>query len=547
MSHPQSPRDSLPAHQGLHQAKTPLKKYSWLFPAFPIAGFLSLVWFLVRVVPKPSRAAYPCQRVAAPLAGSFLLWIPGALASAAAFRQLRTALTRRRWLLAAAGLIIALALGAASLVMLPERFARADHEAPNTPIGVAKGINPGRVVWVHEPAATDWAGPGQGHWWESNHTSQEAVDRMMSAALRSLTGKASDGEAWDALFRHFNKNHARGDVGYREGEKITIKVNLVGCIVTASGSVDPVSYDMVRNVDYMNTSPQMMLAVLRQLVHAAGVMQSDIAIGDPLTLFPNQYYEMCHREFADVHYLDHDGGNAEHPRTKVRPSAIPFYWSCRPAGKQQDYLPDAYAEATYFINMANLKSHTLAGVTLCAKNHLGSLIRTPPASGYYNIHDSLTRNSPGYGRYRALVDLMGHAQTGGKGLVYFIDGLYSGVHPIETSPRRWNQAPFNGNWASSLFASQDPVAIDSVAFDFLYAEWNDHPHMQGTDDYLHEAALADNPPSGTFYDPNHANNVVRLASLGVHEHWNNPQARQYSRNLGTGRGIELIKASVAKR
>jgi hypothetical protein len=71
--------------------------------------------------------------------------------------------------------------------------------------------------------------------------------------------------------------------------------------------------------------------------------------------------------------------------------------------------------------------------------------------------------------------------------------------------------------------------------------------MQGTDDYLHEAALADNPPSGTFYDPNHANNVVRLASLGVHEHWNNPQARQYSRNLGTGRGIELIKASVAKR
>ena len=32
-----------------------------------------------------------------------------------------------------------------------------------------------------------------------------------------------------------------------------------------------------------------------------------------------------------------------------------------------------------------------------------------------------------------------------------------------------------------------------------------------------------------------------LASLGVHEHWNNPADRQYSRNLGTGDGIELIK------
>jgi hypothetical protein len=28
----------------------------------------------------------------------------------------------------------------------------------------------------------------------------------------------------------------------------------------------------------------------------------------------------------------------------------------------------------------------------------------------------------------------------------------------------------------------------------------------------------------------------------VHEHWNNPRDRQYSRNLGTGEGIELIQA-----
>ena len=32
---------------------------------------------------------------------------------------------------------------------------------------------------------------------------------------------------------------------------------------------------------------------------------------------------------------------------------------------------------------------------------------------------------------------------------------------------------------------------------------------------------------------------VILASLGVHERWNNPTDKQYSRNLGTGNGIEL--------
>jgi hypothetical protein len=94
----------------------------------------------------------------------------------------------------------------------------------------------------------------------------------------------------------------------------------------------------------------------------------------------------------------------------------------------------------------------------------------------------------------------------------------------------------------------DPVAIDSVAFDFLLEEWPDvvtggtgNPGslQGGAEDYLHEAALAGNPPSGTFYDPD--KDGVSLASLGVHEHWNNPQDKQYSRNLGTGDGIELIQ------
>lgn len=68
--------------------------------------------------------------------------------------------------------------------------------------------------------------------------------------------------------------------------------------------------------------------------------------------------------------------------------------------------------------------------------------------------------------------------------------------------------------------------------------------MPRGEDYLHEAALADNPPSGTFYDPNHPRPTQRLASLGVHEHWNNPEERKYSRNLGRPEGIELLYARL---
>ena len=91
--------------------------------------------------------------------------------------------------------------------------------------------------------------------------------------------------------------------------------------------------------------------------------------------------------------------------------------------------------------------------------------------------------------------------------------------------------------ASSLFMSQDIVAIESVMLDFLRSEG---AVVAGTpDNYLHEAAQADNPPSGTVYDPE--NDGIPLKSLGVHEHWNNSTDKQYSRNLGTGEGIELIQ------
>jgi hypothetical protein len=182
-------------------------------------------------------------------------------------------------------------------------------------------------------------------------------------------------------------------------------------------------------------------------------------------------------------------------------------------------------------------------VTLCAKNHYGSLVRWPVQKGYYDMHPACFSKQTGI--YRALVDLMGHQHLGGKTVLYLIDGLFSGLHPKDPVPQGMKTPPFDGYWPCSLLASQDPVAIDSVGLDFLQAEWADYPRQGGVDDYLREAALAPNPPSGTFYDPNHAESTERLASLGVHEHWNNPQDRQYSRNLGDSEGIELIALSNA--
>ena len=54
-------------------------------------------------------------------------------------------------------------------------------EEPNSPIGVAKGINPGRVTWVRDIEATKF--DDSGFWWDDNNTDQEVVNEMISKSI----------------------------------------------------------------------------------------------------------------------------------------------------------------------------------------------------------------------------------------------------------------------------------------------------------------------------------------------------------------------------
>ena len=56
---------------------------------FPITGIIAIVWFLIRVIPKPSRAAYPCMKVAYPIASTFVLYLLGLATSALALDRMK--------------------------------------------------------------------------------------------------------------------------------------------------------------------------------------------------------------------------------------------------------------------------------------------------------------------------------------------------------------------------------------------------------------------------------------------------------------------------
>ena len=195
-------------------------------------------------------------------------------------------------------------------------------------------------------------------------------------------------------------------------------------------------------------------------------------------------------------------------------------------------------EASYLIDAAVLRAHVSSGVTLCAKNLFGA------TSINADLAQERTRWFPSLQRWfgkllPAFTDYLGHKDLGEKTILFIIDGLYGNDNVDGPPHRKWKMAPFNDAWPNSILMSFDGVAIDSVGFDFLTSEWPDLPDIANADNYLRESALANDPPSKTFYDPER--DGIRCRSLGVHEHWNNGTDKKYSRNLGKAHGIELFQ------
>jgi hypothetical protein len=507
---------------------------------FPIIGFGSLLWFLVRVIPKPSRASYPCMRAAAPVASTFVVYILGLFSSVFLFKRAKKYLRESRTILFSVSLILALIFGLTAFLHTDKKVEAAYQstlEGPNLPMGNGKGIHPGRVAWIYDPDATDenCTNSREDYWYQDDNTDQGVVNSMLSRGLQMITGESADAAAWNALFHDFNKNHGKGDVGYTPGKKIAIKINL-----NASSRADGI-----------NTSPQICHAILDQLVNVVGVAQADIGIGDPNVGMNGQTWKKSHDDFPNVDYWCAQG------KPRPNPSSNPVLFASD--GSFSDVLPQVYVDAAYLINVPVLKKHHRAGISLCSKNHFGSI--GAYTGGAWHLHPSLPCPDANgeavngeYGVYRCFVDIMGHKDLGGKTVLFLVDGIWGSVnwgHP----PVPWRMQPFNNDWPNSLFLSQDPVAVESVGFDFLYNEFDEthptegefdsqgehgpFPHFPGVDDYLHQAADSTNWPAGLVYDPENDGKPLPR-SMGAHEHWNNAVDKKYTRNLGGDKGIELV-------
>ena len=502
------------------------------------------MWFLVRVIPKPSRARYPCMQVAAPIMSSFVIYLLGISATWLSFKKFRQSLHRSRYL--AGSLFLFLSLTAFAFIMLwdsKETIAGTIFPGYNTfpvasnqPVGEAKGMHPGRVVWVQDHRATNENYiPLEGssdYWYSDDNADETVIHDMLALAVTQYAGTDDLAGAWDSIFHAFNSTHGRGEKGYTPGEKIAFKINLTN---------ESASYH--ERPRRMDATPQLLNAVLDQLVNVVGVAQSDIFLGDPYREFRQEYRDMVMSRFPDVTYVDGDGGYGVQQTVPSTDEVLVFS-----DHQYKSTLPGHYLDAAYHINIPCLKTHNEGGITLIGKNHQGSFLEKgddPASQSAYCMHYSLSGNSSGSGKYRHIVDYLGHEETGGKGLIYIIDGIWGG-ESWEGWIKKFKSDPFNNDYPNSLFVGQDPVALESVCYDILFQEYvedpskSNYPIRMKTEiaDYLSQCASSDYWPADVVYDPE--GDGTPLESLGVFEHWNNPADRQYTRNLGTGEGIELL-------
>jgi hypothetical protein len=542
-----------------------------LMVIFFIMGIASTIWFLIRVIPKPTRASYPCMQVAAPFMSGFVTYLLAVGGLTAISRKFNKKINVRfgAAMLLLTGVMIAMAVTPSSnqqTAVQNRQVKMGPDDGPNQPMGEAKGIFPGRVVWVWNPDATnekfehndfatyDW-------YFSAQNNNPEVIGKMYRDGILELTGEKNAKKAWESVFRLFNAKKFNEKRGYKAGEKIFIKINQgQSRWVLVQKDKDNGFYlpktleanEQRRTTNFVPTEqgPYVVLEVLRELINDAGIPQENISIGDPMCPIWGHNYEVWAKEFPNVKYLDKNTTKFGRTLVKVTEKPLVFYSD----KKITDKLYDVIEEADYLINITNLKSHMIAGVSLTAKSHFGDIGRATAGHLHYS-HPAGGRggNFPnsGYGKYRVFVDLMGSKYLGQNTLIWVIEGLFGGGSSEIKGPVKYFMPPFNNDWSNSIFMSLDPVAIESVGYDFLRTEWNGErkhdpvnnesefqANINGVDDYMHQAADSANWPKGIRYDPDNTGKIV--PALGIHEHWNNPVDKQYSRNLGTGNGIELV-------
>lgn len=388
-------------HDFWHLPDILLKKKGSL--SFCLLGVMSIFWFCLRSLKKPSRMQYPCQKIAAANSLVFLVWLAGIMGILDLYRKLKK------------NSQLFIKLSVSGFLCLVVFWGIKKYEVWQRKTGYLKvtraQITASRVVQITNSSAASST--------NRSTINQSTVNSMMDQAIMALTSQISVGAAWNSLFQRNNSKRGKGSVGYVAGEKIAIKVNFNNDCC-----------ENEHNADYQTVN-----AITRQLVQDVGIAASNIYIYDASRTFPTYFQNGL------LYGVQQAAQNTNNYYSQN--------WSDVSVGGT--YLAKLVVDTTYIINVPLLRGHAIAGVSLSFKNHYGSIKSVPDS--FHNFDGSST--------FGQLVNLNKNTNIKDKTVLVVGDGILA-ITNWNIGP---HSAP--SAIPKTLFVSYDPVAADTVMVSYL--------------------------------------------------------------------------------
>jgi hypothetical protein len=284
-----------------------------------------------------------------------------------------------------------------------------------------------KVVRVHSSKVTNWDFSSDNYY---DYIDQTEVYKMLDRGVRELSGRSTSQSAWQMIM-----------AGYKPGEKVAIKVN--------NNNADDADWG------YLNTEPQIINAVISGLT-SIGVPENDISVYDVTRNVIVRQRDGVLNTHPDVNFVD--SNNVIWDSTPIT----------GPFGEVR--LPTVLTQAQHLINVHLMKMHTMATITGAMKNHFGST--SSPSSLHISMIDSLSV-------------LNGNAHIKDKTRLIINEALFGSTSQSSKPEEFSNLELFPERSPNSIFLAFDPVAMDSVMYDYFYYDRDGNIEA---DTFLHVAA-----------------------------------------------------------
>ena len=305
----------------------------------PGIGMIALLWFLIRVVPKPSRAAYPCQRAAFPLATGFIIWLSGFIASI--FSLIRAKQYSRANKKPLALVLITLVLIASVMVQM------------SVPFGL---VNAHQVV------------PENSRMVQMESRSLSGSDRPVVAIVRSQKPRAEDitTEEIQQMVRQAVEMAGGLDDLIHDGDVVVIKPNLVNA--HQEGETQPLRPE-VNGVTTDYRVIQSVIGLVRELNPTGKVLiMEGSAFGKTRDNMQKMGWLFLSGVDQFIGIEDSSGSMRDYTSDKLIKGSLPAGMNLFSSAKNIYYFNKTYIQADVILSLPVLKTHSSAAFTGSIKN-----------------------------------------------------------------------------------------------------------------------------------------------------------------------------------